>query len=125
LQSNLAVGVNLREGALASHSTKSAWLDRGGEIKEVAGLYAETKIEELAERKLRFGHPELAQPRKRMTRIKTIALIDTRLEVPGVSLGILDDCIAAIPSKKRNKCRRSARPPRSDRDEVGWIAGGD
>ena len=27
--------------------------------------------------------------RKRMTRMKTIALIDTRLEVPGVSLGIL------------------------------------
>ena len=28
-------------------------------------------------------------PEKRMTRMKTIALIDTRLEVPGVSLGIL------------------------------------
>jgi hypothetical protein len=26
----------------------------------VAGVYAETKIEELAERKLRFDHPELA-----------------------------------------------------------------
>jgi hypothetical protein len=51
---------------------------------------AETKIEELAERKLRFDHPELARPaRKRMTRMKTIALIDTRLEVPGASLGIL------------------------------------
>ena len=61
-----------------------------GEIKKRLGVYAsETKIEELAERKLRFDHPELAQARKRMTRMKTIALIDTRLEVPGVSLGIL------------------------------------
>ena len=32
-----------------------------GEIEEAAGVYAETKIEELAERKLRFDHPELAQ----------------------------------------------------------------
>jgi len=37
-------------------------LDRVGEIKEADGVYAETKIEELAERKLRFDHPELAQP---------------------------------------------------------------
>jgi len=37
-------------------------LDRVGEIEEAAGVYAETKIEELAERKLRFDHPELAQP---------------------------------------------------------------
>ena len=29
------------------------------------------------------------KPEKRMTRMKTIALIDTRLKVPGVSLGIL------------------------------------
>jgi hypothetical protein len=36
-------------------------LDRVGEIEEAAGVYAETKIEELAERKLRFDHPELAQ----------------------------------------------------------------
>jgi hypothetical protein len=75
-------------------------LDRLGEIEEAAGVYAETKIEELAERKLRFDHPELAQQwdkiqtqRTRITRMKTIALIDTRLEVPGVvpgvSLGIL------------------------------------
>ena len=56
---------------------------KGREIGEAAGVYAETKIEELAERKLRFDHPE------QMTRMKTIALIDTRLEVPGVSLGIL------------------------------------
>jgi hypothetical protein len=35
-------------------------LDRVG-IEEAAGVYAETKIEELAERKLRFDHPELAQ----------------------------------------------------------------
>ena len=31
----------------------------------------------------------ISHARKRMTRMKTIALIDTRLEVPGVSLGIL------------------------------------
>jgi hypothetical protein len=29
-------------------------------MKEAAGVYAETKIEELAERKLRFDHPEFA-----------------------------------------------------------------
>jgi hypothetical protein len=31
------------------------------EIEEAAGVYAETKIEGLAERKLRSDHPELAQ----------------------------------------------------------------
>jgi hypothetical protein len=31
-----------------------------GEIEEADGVYDETKIEELAERKLRFDHPELA-----------------------------------------------------------------
>jgi len=36
-------------------------LGRLGEIEEAAGVYAETKIEELAERKLRFDEPELAQ----------------------------------------------------------------
>jgi hypothetical protein len=36
-------------------------LDRVGEIEEAAGVYAETKIEELAERKLRLDRPELAQ----------------------------------------------------------------
>jgi hypothetical protein len=36
-------------------------LDRVGEIEETAGVYAETKIEELPERKLRFDHSELAQ----------------------------------------------------------------
>jgi predicted RNase H-like HicB family nuclease len=34
---------------------------RVGEIEEAAGVYAETKIEELAERKLRFDKSELAQ----------------------------------------------------------------
>ena len=34
----------------------------GGEMKMRLALYAETKIEELAKRKLRFDHPELAQP---------------------------------------------------------------
>jgi hypothetical protein len=32
-----------------------------GKIKEAAGVYAETKIEELAERKLRFDKPEFTQ----------------------------------------------------------------
>ena len=36
-------------------------MDRVGEIEEAAGVYAERKIEELAERKLRFEKPELAQ----------------------------------------------------------------
>jgi hypothetical protein len=36
-------------------------LDRVGEIEEAAGVYAERKIEELAEHKLRFDEPELAQ----------------------------------------------------------------
>jgi hypothetical protein len=50
-------------------------LDRVGEIEEAAGVYAETKIEELAERKLRFDNPELAhdwdkiQRRERQTAI--------------------------------------------------------
>jgi hypothetical protein len=35
-------------------------LDREGEIEKAAGVYAETKIEELAERKLRFDRPEFA-----------------------------------------------------------------
>jgi hypothetical protein len=64
-------------------------LDRAGNIEEAAGVYFEIKIEELAERKLRFDHPELAQPENESRGMKTIALIDTRLEVPGVSLGIL------------------------------------
>ena len=36
-------------------------LDRVGEIEEAAGVYAERKIEELAERKFRLDKPELAQ----------------------------------------------------------------
>ena len=37
-------------------------LDGVGEIEEADGVCAETKIEKLAERKLRLDHPELAQP---------------------------------------------------------------
>ena len=33
-------------------------LDRVGEIEEATGVYAETKIEELADRKLRFDHAD-------------------------------------------------------------------
>ena len=63
-------------------------LDRVGEIEEAAGVYAETKIETGGtETSVRSSGARPA--RKRMTRMKTIALIDTRLEVPGVSLGIL------------------------------------
>jgi hypothetical protein len=36
-------------------------LDRVGEIEEAAGVYAERKIQEVAERKLRLDKPELAQ----------------------------------------------------------------
>ena len=36
-------------------------LDRVGEIEEVVGIFAERKIEELAERKLRIDQAELAQ----------------------------------------------------------------
>jgi hypothetical protein len=38
---------------------KKARCRRVGEIEEAAGVYAERKIEELAERKLRFEKPEL------------------------------------------------------------------
>jgi hypothetical protein len=88
LQSKLGDGLNLRAGAVAGHSTETAWtagkkahaqweqqvarrktriaqialrLDRVGEIEEAAGVYAEAKIEELAERKLRLDKPELIQ----------------------------------------------------------------
>jgi hypothetical protein len=37
-----------------------------GEIEEAAGVYAETKIEGLAERKLRLDKPELAQERDKI-----------------------------------------------------------
>jgi hypothetical protein len=49
-----------------------------GEIEEAAGVYVETKIEELAEGKLRFDKPELAQqwdkiqPREREASIPKI-----------------------------------------------------
>jgi hypothetical protein len=43
-------------------------VDRVGEIEEAAGVYAETKIEELAERKFRFDEPELAQKWDRIQR---------------------------------------------------------
>jgi len=41
----------------------TARLDRVGEIKEAAGVYAETKVQELAERKLRFDKLELGRQR--------------------------------------------------------------
>jgi hypothetical protein len=52
----------LKRRHLARRTTRIAQrLDRVGEIEEVACVYAETKIEELAERKLRFDHPEFTQ----------------------------------------------------------------
>jgi hypothetical protein len=64
-------------------------LDRVGEIAEAAGVYAETKIEETGGTETSVRSSGARSARKRMTRMKTIALIDTRLELPGVSLGIL------------------------------------
>ena len=50
-------------------------LDRVGEIKEAAGVYAETKMEELAERKLRFDNPELTQEWDQIQRRERQAVI--------------------------------------------------
>jgi hypothetical protein len=52
-------------------------LDRVGEIEEAAGVYAETKIQELAERKLRFDKAELAQEWDKIQRRERQALIPT------------------------------------------------
>jgi hypothetical protein len=71
----------LRDGQRGWRRLCSVWIGVG-EIEEAAGVYAETKIEELAETETRFDHPELAQTRKRMTRMKTIALIDTPIGGP-------------------------------------------
>jgi hypothetical protein len=52
-----------RQGGVPRAGPSKDLVHRGvGEIEEAAGVYAETKIKELAERKLRFDHPELAQP---------------------------------------------------------------
>jgi len=50
-------------------------LDRAGEIEEAAGVYAETKIEELAERKLRLDKPDLAHEWDKIQRRERQALI--------------------------------------------------
>ena len=55
----------LREVGMSLYGARSQIaqrLERVGEIEEAAGVYTQTKIEELAERKFRFDHPELAQP---------------------------------------------------------------
>ena len=52
-------------------------LDRVGEIEEAAGVYAETKIEELAERKLRFDKRELTQEWDKIQRRQRQASIPT------------------------------------------------
>ena len=56
-------------------------LDRVGEIEEAAGVYAETKIEELAERKLRFDHPELARQWDKIQRRERDASIPKIVEL--------------------------------------------
>ena len=50
-------------------------LDRVGEIEEAAGVYAETKIEKLAQRKLRLGKPDLAHEWDKIQRRERQALI--------------------------------------------------
>ncbi len=50
-------------------------LDRVGETEEAAGVYAETKIEELAERKLRLDKPDLAHEWDKIQRRERQALI--------------------------------------------------
>src|SRR5260370_4264051 len=50
-------------------------LERVGEIEEAAGVYAERKIEELAEHKLRFEKPELAHEWDKIQRRERQALI--------------------------------------------------
>ena len=67
-------------------------LDRVGEIEEAAGVYAERKIEELAEHKLRFEKPELTlewdkiQHRERQAAIPTIESTQSRDQDLGRSL---------------------------------------
>jgi hypothetical protein len=64
----------------------------GGGLEEAAGVYAETKIEELAERKLRLDKPELAQKwdkiqhRERQAAIPTIESTQSRDQDLGRSL---------------------------------------
>jgi hypothetical protein len=52
-------------------------LDKVGEIEEAAGVYAEMKIEELAERKLRFDKPDLAQEWDKIQRRERQAAMPT------------------------------------------------
>ncbi len=70
-----------REQQVARRKTRIAQialrLDRVEEIEEAAGVYAETKIEELAERKLRFNKPELAQEWDKIQRRERQAAIPT------------------------------------------------
>jgi hypothetical protein len=51
----------------------TARLDRVGEIKEAAAVYAETKVQELAERKLRFDELELGRQRDDIRRRQRLA----------------------------------------------------
>ena len=66
---------------IAQHQARIAQLtvrlERVGEIKEAAGIYAETKVQELAERKLRFDNPKLAEEWDKIQRRERQALIPT------------------------------------------------
>ena len=66
---------------IAQHQARIAQLtvrlERVGKIKEAAGIYAETKVQELAERKLRFDNPKLAEEWDKIQRRERQALIPT------------------------------------------------
>ena len=45
-----------------------------GEIEEAAGVYAEAKIQELAERKMRLDKPELARQWRLLSKIESLSI---------------------------------------------------
>jgi hypothetical protein len=121
-------------------------LDRVGEIEEAAGVYAETKIEELAEHKLRFEKPELTlewdkiQRRERQALIPniestqsrgqdlgrslTLSMVEEQWAIPGSTV----DRLGAVPNTA-HPLLGSARPAFSChqtyllRSSVGPVAG--
>ena len=48
--------------------------DRVGEIEKAAGVYAEAKIQELAERKMRSDKPELARQWRLLSKIESLSI---------------------------------------------------
>jgi hypothetical protein len=99
-------------------------LVRVGEIEEVAGVYSETKIEELAERKLRFDKPELAQEWDKIQRRERQALIPPieSTQSFGQDLGrslTFSRNGRQIKTKSRVHCRST----RSDAEQGSWWFG--